>query len=108
MANTPTADGSSFKSDLQGLGRGVDTLRADVGNLAHGAADAARSGMSELREGAHHAVDVAKSKLGDAKDAAADAAHSLKGVIVRHPVTSIGIAAGVGILIGMVLSRSRS
>ena len=107
MATTPTIDGTGFKHDMQGLGRGVETLKNDVGNLAHGAADAARSGVAELREGAHNAVDAAKNKFEDARKATADAAHSLKDVIVRNPVTSIGLAAGLGILIGMVISRSR-
>jgi ElaB/YqjD/DUF883 family membrane-anchored ribosome-binding protein len=86
----------------------METLKNDVGNLAHGAADAARSGVAELREGAHHAVDAAKGKLEDARKATADAALSLKDVVARNPVTSIGLAAGLGILIGMVLCRSRS
>lgn len=107
MATTPTVDGTGFKHDMQGLGRGLDTLKNDVGSLAHGAADAARSGVAELREGAHHAVDAAKGKLEDARKATADAATSLKDVIVRNPVTSIGLAAGLGILIGMVMCRSR-
>ena len=86
----------------------METLKHDAGNLMHGAADAARSGVAELREGAHNAVDAAKGKLDDARKATAEAAHSMKEMIVRNPVTSIGIAAGVGILIGMVLCRSRS
>jgi len=107
MATTTTIDGTGFKHDMQGLGRGLETLKTDVGTLAHAAADAARSGVAELRDGASHGVDAAKGKLEDARKATADAAHSLKEVIVRNPVTSIGLAAGLGILIGLVMSRSR-
>lgn len=107
MATTPTSDGTGFKHDIQGLGRGLDTLKSDIGELAHGAAEAARSGVSELREGAHHAVDAAKGKFEDARKAISDAAHSLKNMISRNPTTSIAVATGLGILIGMVMCRSR-
>lgn len=108
MAATPATDGTGFKQDLQGLGDGIGTLKADVRNLAHGAVDAARSGAAELRQGAQHAVEAAKEKLDGAKQAAADATDSFRGVVTRHPIASIGIAAGVGVLVGMILSRSRS
>jgi ElaB/YqjD/DUF883 family membrane-anchored ribosome-binding protein len=108
MANTQTADGTGFKQDVQRLGQGVDTLKSDFGNLAHGAADAARSGVAELRQGAHSAVESAKEKFEGAKETAADAAASLKDVISRNPVTSVGVAAAIGLVIGMVICRPRS
>lgn len=108
MANTQPTDGSGFKQDLHELGQGVDSLKADVKNLAYGTADAARSGAAELRQGAQRAVDTAKDKLDGVKESAADAVHSLKDVIARNPMASVGIAAGVGMLFGMVLCRSRS
>jgi ElaB/YqjD/DUF883 family membrane-anchored ribosome-binding protein len=108
MANTQTLDGSGFKQDVHRLGESVGTIKTDVANLAHGAADAARSGVAELRQGAHHAIDAAKDKYQDAKECAADATDSLKHTIARHPLTSIGIAAGVGMLIGLIVFRPRS
>lgn len=108
MANTQALDGTGFKQDVDRLGQGVDTLKTDVKNLAHGAADAARSGVAELRQGAQHAVEAAKDKFESARGSAADAAESLKSVIARNPVASIGIAAGVGLIIGLVMFRPRS
>ncbi len=108
MANAQTADGTGFRQDVHHLGQGVDTLKADMKNVAHVAADVARSGVAELRHGAQHAVDVAKEKFEGAKESAADAAQSLKGVISRNPVASIGIAAGVGLIIGLIVFRPRS
>ncbi|MEK6703468.1 MAG: hypothetical protein AABZ53_14505 [Planctomycetota bacterium] len=108
MAITQATDGTGFKQDLQGLGDGLGTLRTDVKNLAHGAVDAARSGAAELRQGAQHAVEAAKEKFDGAKQAASEATDSLRGVVTRHPIASIGIAAGVGVLAGLILSRSRS
>ena len=108
MAQSTTSDGTTFKQDVQGLGRGVSTLADDVNNLAHGAVDAARSGATELRHGARHAVAAAKDKLDGAKDAASEATESFKGVISRNPLASVGIAAGVGILFGLFVLRRKS
>lgn len=108
MATVPVTEEKGFKHDLHRLGEGVDALKADGRALAQGTADAARSGVAEIQQGAKHAVDVAKDKFDDAKHAAGDAADSLKDVIARHPMSSIGIAAGVGLLIGMAMCRPRS
>lgn len=108
MANNLTSDSTTFKHDVQGLGRDINTLKEDITHLAHDAAHTARSGATELREGARHAVDSAKDKLDGAKDSAVEAAASLKDLISKHPVASIGIAAGVGLLIGLVVLRPRS
>lgn len=119
MATTQASEGTGFKQDVHRLGQGVDALKADVSSLAHGAVDAARSGVAELRQGAQHAVETAKDKFEGAKDmareryegakdSAADAADSLRHVIARNPLASIGVAAGVGILIGLVMFRPRS
>ena len=108
MANASTPDGSTFKHDSQQLGQSVQALKADLGSVAQSAYHTARSGAAELADGAGHAVDAAKKQIAGAKDAALDAAASLKGVITRNPVTSIGIAAGVGLLIGLIVFRPRN
>lgn len=108
MVNSNPNDRTEFKQDIDRLGQGVDTLQTDVKALAHGAADAARSGVAELRQGAQHAVDIAKDRFESAKSSAADATESLKSVISRNPLASIGIAAGVGMLIALVMFRPRS
>lgn len=119
MANTPTSDGTTFKTDSRNVGLGVDALKADAAYTARAAADAAHSGASELRQTAQHAVAAAKEKFGDAKDmmldqlehakkAASDAADSMKRIISRNPMTSVGIAVGVGFLVGMLVARSRN
>jgi ElaB/YqjD/DUF883 family membrane-anchored ribosome-binding protein len=107
MANDHTTDGASFKDDMHRLGQGVDTLRTDTKQVAHGMIDAATSGAAELRHSAQNAVDAAKHAMGDAKESATDAVHSLKHLVVRHPVASLGIAAGVGMLAALVLFRPR-
>lgn len=119
MANPSNSDSSPFQSDAHRVAAGVDALKADISGIAHAAADSARSGGAELRQHAHQAVDQAKQKLAhagevvhekldSAKETAVDASDALKGVISRNPISSIAVAAGVGILIGLVVSRNRS
>lgn len=119
MAQNQSSDGKTFSNDMNRVGQGVGAVKDDVKSLAHDAADAARSGMTELKQGAHHAVDAAKDKLhrvGEAahekfdevKQAAEHAGQSLKQVIARNPITSIGVAAGIGMLVGLAFFRPRS
>ncbi len=108
MASTQTSDVNTFKQDLHGLGQRVETLRSDASSVVSGAADAARSGVAELRHGAQHAVDAAKGKFDDARQSAADATDSFKQLIARNPGASIGIAAGLGLLVGLLVFRPRS
>ena len=112
MPNSKAPDGTGFKQDVHRMGQGVGAIKADVSSLAHGAVDAARSGVSELRHGAQHAVEAATDTAHDmyvgARKAAACSADSVKELIVRNPVASVGIAAGVGLVIGMVMRRARS
>jgi ElaB/YqjD/DUF883 family membrane-anchored ribosome-binding protein len=68
----------------------------------------ARSGAAQLSKGAHHAVDVAKNKLGEAGESVVHATESLRDTVGRHPVASIGIAAGIGMIVGLILFRPRS
>lgn len=107
ITTQPTHD-SDFKHDLSRIGEGAGAVSAGVKDIAHSAIDAAHSGAAELRHGAHNAIDSAKHKLEAAEHSAADAVHSLKELIVRNPATSIGIAAGVGVILGLFLFRPRS
>ena len=108
MATAHESENTGFKQDVQRLGQGVGTLTADVRHVAHGAADVVRSGATEIRQGAQHAVEVAKEKFDDAKDGAAHAADSVKHAIERNPMAAVGIAAGIGLVVGLILFRPRS
>lgn len=90
----------------------VDTMNSE----AHTASEMARTAGTEVRHGVEHAVEAAKLKMTEVKgramdqvDAARASAHdateSLRDTVVRHPIASIGIAAGVGIVIGAILLR---
>lgn len=101
-------DGAAVKSDTPGMGQSFEHLRGGLRSVAHDAADVARAGAGELREGASRAVDAAKEKLDDATEMAMEASQSLKNVVAKHPLASIGIAAGVGMVLGMLICRPRN
>lgn len=116
MSKNHAGESGSFKHDLGDLAHQAGVVRHDVGDLAHAAIHTARSGASELRDEAMHAVGSAKERLVDtAKDGyaqarhkAADAAKSFKELVVAHPLASIGVAAGAGVIAGLLLRRPRS
>lgn len=117
-ANAPSfpasaaAPSTAFKNDIHRIGE-------SLGHLATETADAARSGASELRHGARHAVDAAKDKLGTVRDTmaeqlaeakvkAGEATDSVRGIVTRHPIASVTIAASIGLIAGLIIFRPRS
>jgi ElaB/YqjD/DUF883 family membrane-anchored ribosome-binding protein len=91
-----------------GIKKEARRVKADVEDVAEGAADAAHSGVDELREGAERAVAVVKDKLEEAKGTAIDATHTVRDFVTRNPLASVGIAAATGLLLGLAMRRPRS
>ncbi len=100
MSRTQFSDGSAIKQDGHDLRASANAVKTDVAHLAHESLEAAKDKLAGAKEAARDALSAAK-------EMSTDAAESLKGVVVRHPAASIGIAVGVGLLLGMVLARPR-
>ncbi|TVQ60450.1 MAG: DUF883 family protein [Phycisphaerales bacterium] len=98
---------TEFKQDVREMGKDAERIKRDMGNLAHHTADAAKDGVTELRHGAEHAVDVAKDKFQEGKEAVAESTESLRGTIARNPFASVGIAAGAGAVLALIMFRPR-
>ncbi len=118
MAHTYDANDRA-RLDADTIGAGVSEATAGVAHAVRGAGDGARAGIAEMRHGAQHVVEAAKDKLHSAqhmvaerasetKHAVEDGYAGLKHTIVRNPMASVGIAAGVGVLVGLLLCRPRS
>lgn len=56
--------------------------------------DRTKAALEKSRETAHHALEVAKQRAAEADKA-----------IHEHPYAAIGVAAGVGLLLGALISR---
>jgi len=78
---------TALKDEIEKITKHLHTLRADIEGLT-GAVAAA---------GEHQAAR--------AKDAASEAVAALEDAVKRNPTKTLGIALGVGFLIGVVLRR---
>jgi ElaB/YqjD/DUF883 family membrane-anchored ribosome-binding protein len=87
-----------IKDDLRALVRDAeDMLKATAGDLSE-KAQAARSRLAE-------AVEKAKATGRRLEEKTVAAAKATDKVIREHPYESIGVAFGVGLLLGLLLTR---
>lgn len=81
----------------------------DVESLLRQAAAASGQQAQELRERASDTLRSAREKLQDAQIAVAAnaraAAHATDDWVHEHPWSAVGIGAGVGFLLGLLVSR---
>jgi ElaB/YqjD/DUF883 family membrane-anchored ribosome-binding protein len=84
-------------------------LLADTEELLRITANQAGDKAGELRARVQEHVDAAKAKLGEADSAVRDSAKAAVGVadeyVRENPWRSVGIAAGIGVVLGLLLSR---
>jgi len=94
-ANEKTASADEFRHEVRQLKRHVGRLHDDLAGIAEGAGKAAESGVAAVKEGG-------RERLAAAKDRSEEVAGTLRGRVVDHLGASLGIALGVGVLIGIV------
>jgi ElaB/YqjD/DUF883 family membrane-anchored ribosome-binding protein len=85
MSDTQTPE--EMSTDIRKLTKDIVTIKEDVKNLTA------------------EAVEVAKQKLVDAKKLAAEKIDASREVVSRNPLTSVAVAAGVGVLVGFIIGR---
>lgn len=87
----------------------VNVVLADAEDLLRQAAAASGEQAAELRRKAQTAIAGAKHRLADAEhkvvEQAKTAAKATDGWVHDHPWTAVGIAAGIGVLVGLVINR---
>ncbi|WP_244847182.1 YqjD family protein [Caballeronia sp. SL2Y3] len=87
----------------------IKTVLADAEDLLKQAAAATGERASELRESAMSRLKQAKEKAADAQVVVVErgrkAARATDDYVHEHPWASIGIAAGVGMVIGLLINR---
>lgn len=81
----------------------------DAESLLRATADQTSAGASELRARVQTTLDRAKSSLGEFQNVAIDrakaAGKATDDYVHDNPWQSIGVAAGVGLLLGLLLTR---
>ena len=87
----------------------IGSVLADAEKLLRDAASATGERAVELRRRAEDAISGAAKKLGQVErrlvSGAKDAAIATDDWVHKHPWRAIGVAAGVGVLIGLLINR---
>jgi ElaB/YqjD/DUF883 family membrane-anchored ribosome-binding protein len=87
----------------------VNTVLVDAEELLRQAAQASGEQAADLRRRAQTAISNAKTRLVEVEhrvvDQAKVAAKASDAWVHEHPWTAIGVAAGIGLLVGLVINR---
>ena len=86
-------------------GHDMGTLAEDARALMAATADVAGEKVSEARKRLAAALDSGKKIFGRVKEKAVEGAKATDEVVHEHPYEAIGIAFGVGALIGYLVAR---
>jgi ElaB/YqjD/DUF883 family membrane-anchored ribosome-binding protein len=99
-------DVAAVKNDIAAL---TDQITDALNSFAGAARKQARRGYKQARENVDATVDDMGERGSAMMDAAQDAAYSieetLEDVITQRPLATVGIALGLGLLIGMTWRR---
>ena len=99
-------DVAAVKNDISAL---TDQITDALNSFAGSATKQARRGYKQARANAEQAVDDMSERGGAMIDAAHDAAssigESLEEVIAERPLATVGLALGLGFLIGVTWRR---
>ena len=99
-------DVAAVKHDISAL---TDQITDAINSFAGTAQKQARRGYKQARANVDSAVDDMSERGGAMMDAAHDAATSieetLEGVITQRPLATVGLAIGLGFLIGVTWRR---
>ncbi|NWN82399.1 MAG: DUF883 domain-containing protein [Halomonas sp.] len=106
MANRTHESTEQLKADLQHLSQTVE-------ELVNATADDSRSNIKELRERAEKRLKDTRERLesrgerfyGEARETLDHQVDACDRYVRDNPWTSIGIGAGVGVVIGMLIGR---
>jgi ElaB/YqjD/DUF883 family membrane-anchored ribosome-binding protein len=99
-------DVTAVKNDIAAL---TDQITDALNSFAGTAGKQARRGYKQARAGAEQAMDDVSERgsamMGAAQDAASSIEESLEEVIAQRPLATVGLALGLGFLIGVTWRR---
>ena len=94
-----------MKTDTNGIRESVDNITDDARSLLSATADVAGEKVEQARNRLASAMSAAKDTCVAAQKKAVESAKEADKVIRNNPYQAIGIAFGVGALVGFLLSR---
>lgn len=86
----------------------LETLAADTRALLAATADVAEEKVMEARKRITAVLDQGKEFYGSMRDKTIESAHTADQTIRDHPYQAIGLAFGLGALIGCLIARRNS
>jgi ElaB/YqjD/DUF883 family membrane-anchored ribosome-binding protein len=100
---------TSSEANTQKLVADLKVVIADAEDLLRATAGQAGEKLAAARERAQASLSVARAKLGEAErmvlERSRQAAHATDEYVHDNPWTAVGIAAGVGLVIGLLIGR---
>jgi ElaB/YqjD/DUF883 family membrane-anchored ribosome-binding protein len=99
----------SLADDRKRLARDLKTVLDDAEELLRHAARDAGDGYNEARARLEQSLKAARGELEEIEKALMDrarhAGHATDSYVREHPWESVGIGAGIGLLLGMLIAR---
>jgi len=99
-------DVTAVKSDIAAL---TEQITEALGSFAGAAGKQARRGYKHARSNAETAMDDMSERgsamMGAAQDAATSIEETLEDAITQRPLATVGLALGIGLLIGVAWRR---
>ena len=96
---------NSMNKEMQAISNDVGTLAEDARALMAATADVAGEKVAEARKRLGAALESGKELYGRARDKALEGAKAADEAVHEHPYQAIGIALGLGALLGYLLAR---
>ena len=94
-----------MSKQAQAIANDLGTLAEDARALMTATADVAGDKVGEARERLGAALDSAKEIAGRVKQKAIEGAKATDQAVHEHPYQAIGIAFGVGAIVGYLIAR---
>ena len=97
--------GKAMERASDKLMQDLRAVMVDAEELLKATAGQTGERIEKVRARAEQSVRVARQRLQAAGDDVRDAARELNGRVHDNPWTAVGIAAGVGVIAGLILAR---
>ena len=95
----------TMNKEMQAIRNDVGTLAEDARALMAATADVAGDKVAEARKRLGAALESSKELYGRVRDKAVEGVKAADETVREHPYQAIGIAFGVGALLGYLLTR---
>ena len=103
------AEAASVIRDMQrDLDKRIDAIRSDLKTKGPDATESIERSLSDLRTGFGDRLNDMRDSLDNAHERFDDAVQTSRTTIQERPLMAVGVAAAVGIMIGLVFSRKNS